>query len=91
MYRSKNKEAYYLRSTLFIRIASDNTSKIGPSTSCRIYWQHKNNQAQPRVMSSQYKKIEYWASIKIDKQLVRSTSKKQIQQFFYKLIQGSFL
>ena len=35
-YRLKNKEAYYLRSTLFNRIAYDNAPKIGPSTSCRI-------------------------------------------------------
>ena len=31
-YRSKNKEPYYLRSTLFTRIGSDNEPKIGPST-----------------------------------------------------------
>ena len=43
-YRSKNKESYYLRSTLFNRIASDNKLKIGPSTvveyvltTCQIY------------------------------------------------------
>ena len=31
-YRSKNKESYYLISTLFNRIASDDEPKIGPST-----------------------------------------------------------